>query len=699
MKLIFILGLLLTIASVKVIETEQSVDIASEVEKKETLLPGYGYDISNSEEKSEDAVVTKNDKATVEEVAAPATTVAETTPAETTPSTPAIDWYTMDCTHENMYHTGIPADQMCNVASAICHGDFANFYELYWCAYNGSMTALLLTYLVFIFLIFKWTGIVVDEYICSGITICSATFGLSDAVAAVTLLALANGAGDVITALVSGSSAGGVSYNIGALYGAGLFVAIPVMCICVLKAKDGIVYEPVIIFRDIGIYIFSTVLTLVFAAFGYIYWWMAVCFLIVYVLLVVAAIIIDKRGMFKLDTWVKKEEKVAPLNLNAMLGKLAKHIGDARNWSALKKEIHLKQKAQFNDVGMDEKNWKKNHSTVVDGELVIAPRPSCFSRCLNTFMEICDFPYIWICRLTCLPPPREEWEAWKFYAWPFTGVYFIVSTMTTSFGSMTHLYAGVPVCVLFLAFFFFKLRNNGLEKLKEADFTGEGTTELKANLLKLSDTKEELLKADKDEEVKAKAEEGEKKEEGEEPEETCNRNLFNWVAVLVGVVSGLLWTYLLVGILIDMLNALGIFLNLDSTFLGLTILAVGNALPDALTTISLATDPIKVTMAVSGGYAGQIFGLLIGFGLAQLKQTLTVGPQVFNLYDPAAIQDNILDLLVLGVALIALCWTFFWGLCNKFHMNKTFAYVGLGLYGAFFVACFIIAISKAIRTY
>jgi len=43
--------------------------------------------------------------------------------------------------------------------------------------------------------------------------------------AAVTLIALANGAGDVITALVASGSDGGVSYNIGSLYGAGFFVA------------------------------------------------------------------------------------------------------------------------------------------------------------------------------------------------------------------------------------------------------------------------------------------------------------------------------------------------------------------------------------------------------------------------------------------------------------------------------------------
>jgi sodium/potassium/calcium exchanger 6 len=40
--------------------------------------------------------------------------------------------------------------------------------------------------------------------------------------AAVTLLALANGAGDVITALVASGSSDGLAYNIGSIYGAGL---------------------------------------------------------------------------------------------------------------------------------------------------------------------------------------------------------------------------------------------------------------------------------------------------------------------------------------------------------------------------------------------------------------------------------------------------------------------------------------------
>lgn len=55
-----------------------------------------------------------------------------------------------------------------------------------------------------------------------------------------------------------------------------------------------------------------------------------------------------------------------------------------------------------------------------------------------------------------------------------------------------------------------------------------------------------------------------------------------------GSVGALTWTYIVSGILIDLLNFLGMVLKLDSTFMGLTVIAVGNALPDAVTTIALA---------------------------------------------------------------------------------------------------------------
>lgn len=64
----------------------------------------------------------------------------------------------------------------------------------------------------------------VEEYITGGITYLTEYFRMPEALSAVTLLAFASGAGDVMTAIVASGSEGGVSYSLGSLYGAGLFV-------------------------------------------------------------------------------------------------------------------------------------------------------------------------------------------------------------------------------------------------------------------------------------------------------------------------------------------------------------------------------------------------------------------------------------------------------------------------------------------
>jgi len=54
-----------------------------------------------------------------------------------------------------------------------------------------------------IFLIFRFISSTVEVYIASGITYIADYLELSESLAAVTLIALANGAGDVITAIVA----------------------------------------------------------------------------------------------------------------------------------------------------------------------------------------------------------------------------------------------------------------------------------------------------------------------------------------------------------------------------------------------------------------------------------------------------------------------------------------------------------------
>ncbi len=51
---------------------------------------------------------------------------------------------------------------------------------------------------------------------------------------------------------------------------------------------------------------------------------------------------------------------------------------------------------------------------------------------------------------------------------------------------------------------------------------------------------------------------------------------------------GFLWTYYVSGMLIDLLTMIGVLSKLSATYLALTIIAVGNALPDAIITLTLA---------------------------------------------------------------------------------------------------------------
>ena len=72
---------------------------------------------------------------------------------------------------------------------------------------------------------------------------------------------------------------------------------------------------------------------------------------------------------------------------------------------------------------------------------------------------------------------------------------------------------------------------------------------------------------------------------------------------IISSIGALLWTYYVSAILIDILQFLGMISKLDKAYLGLTIIAMGNALPDGITTIALAKEGYAI-MGITGAYAG-----------------------------------------------------------------------------------------------
>ena len=103
-----------------------------------------------------------------------------------------------------------------------------------------------------------------------------------------TILALANGAGDVITAIVASGSDDGVAYNVGALFGAGLFVCTISMALTILGAPViPIIVDKNTIHRDIVFYIVATLLVIACGIYKKLTWYTSVVMLLLYVALVV----------------------------------------------------------------------------------------------------------------------------------------------------------------------------------------------------------------------------------------------------------------------------------------------------------------------------------------------------------------------------------------------------------------------------
>jgi len=114
-----------------------------------------------------------------------------------------------------------------------------------------------------LFIVFRFTCDIVDEYIAESIVYITKWMKLSEGLAGVTLLALANGAGDLVTAVVASGSDEGVSYNIGSLFGAGLFVCTVVIAATINENGKPLVYEKHTIYRDLVFYIAGILLVIV----------------------------------------------------------------------------------------------------------------------------------------------------------------------------------------------------------------------------------------------------------------------------------------------------------------------------------------------------------------------------------------------------------------------------------------------------
>ncbi len=598
----------------------------------------------------------------------------------------------MKCSHRDLMKTGMTIPQICYKVDVegVCDEQqpLINFVSLFFCEFEGDYLTFVPFVLLMLFVVFKYISITVEEYIAEGIAYLAEVWELSDSTAAVTLLAFANGAADMITVLVSSETEGGISYNIGALYGAGLFISSAVIGLCILGAKKKLRLNKMIIHRLVVFYILACLLTIGFASYKYITWQGSVLLLVVYILMVVVVMydrakgelshfpnISDQHNTDRIHDSHKDssigEEDIAkarvPSQENSKLqdlhkkviskspkGKVEKLKGDSddENHPVIKIDlptpmarpaseiVRLRKTKDYRDYDRQSNFYEPRSLTEELRVKVVYNRekrykPVIFKSGWELFVHFIEAPFMMVLYLTVLPCDREQYSKKRCLIYPIPGMLFATWAVMQEF-SYRVLFIGLALGMLLLILFVLTLE--------------------------------------------------------EEPP------AWEVPMYIMGMVGGLMWTYILVNLLIDLLESTKIIFNLNKTFMGLTILAIGSSMPDAVTTITLCKNSESI-MAISGAYSGQLFALTIAFGIAMLKLTLKEGPQPFDLFNPDKLEENGLNLIVIFTGLAVLIVTLIYCSLTGFTMSKKFGWFLLSVYALFTTTATIFGVKEAIKTF
>ncbi|KAH9605372.1 hypothetical protein KSS87_007763 [Heliosperma pusillum] len=154
--------------------------------------------------------------------------------------------------------------------------------------------------------------------------------------------------------------------------------------------------------------------------------------------------------------------------------------------------------------------------------------------------------------------------------------------------------------------------------------------------------------------------------------------------VLVAFVMSVFWISNVAGELLNCLATLGSLLNLPPALLGLTVLAWGNSVGDLVADVAVARAG-QPALAMAGCFAGPMFNMLVGLGMALVIQTARVYPEpyVLHFHFSIVVAFVFLFLSLMG-SLLVITW-------SRFRVPRFWGFCLVGLYVLFVALSLIIA--------
>lgn len=156
------------------------------------------------------------------------------------------------------------------------------------------------------------------------------------------------------------------------------------------------------------------------------------------------------------------------------------------------------------------------------------------------------------------------------------------------------------------------------------------------------------------------------------------------LSVVVAFVMSVCWISFIAGELLGCLAALGVILKLSPALLGLTVLAWGNSIGDLVADVAVAKAG-QPAMAMAGCYAGPMFNMLVGLGLALVIRTAHAYPSGYYLHFHMSI------VVAFGFLFLSLLGSLFVVTWSRFKVPRFWGFCLIALYVLFVVVSLMIA--------